>query len=228
MYEYPRLDVFSVFEELISTNYETVLDYGGNRGNLIYFSNGKIIEENYTVIDVDKDALEDGKKDYPKATWLISDNFNFMYNADGNKNSSFPNISGIDCIFSFSVFTHTDLHELEKTLKWMISLNPEKIMISFLSATSKSTKDLFYKKRIDTYGSCVDFRNTSADCFYLIDNDIIIEDKVYLERKSCDYFLSFYSPSFLIDYFSKKGIECSFVDPINSHNFFLIWDKNGN
>ena len=46
---FKKLNVFNIFDQFV-TDYKNkkILDFGGNRGNLISYSNGKIHEKNYT------------------------------------------------------------------------------------------------------------------------------------------------------------------------------------
>ena len=74
-------------EELLVN--KKILDYGGNRGNLLYFSQSKILQQNYTCIDVEEDAIALGKQEFPDATSIHYNKFSLMYN-NGNLNEPFP------------------------------------------------------------------------------------------------------------------------------------------
>jgi len=83
------------------------LDFGGNRGNLLYF--GMKCASEYTCIDVDKGAIEAGKIEFPNSTWIHYDKYSWVYNHGGKKDAEFPTVSPQDYIYAYSVFSHTDL-----------------------------------------------------------------------------------------------------------------------
>jgi len=97
-------------------NVKTVLDFGGNIGNLLQDSNEKISQENYHCIDVLEEALEIGRKRFPHAHWYHYDRYNPSFNPGGKAETSLP-VMGIKfhMILAYSVFTHTtleDMHDL--------------------------------------------------------------------------------------------------------------------
>lgn len=206
-----------------------ILDYGGHNGNLIYFSNGLIDEKDYTVIDVNLDAIESGKINYPNATWIFNDVFNYVHNHNG-KQLTFPILKKQDYIFSFSVFTHIDLYELVQTLKWMISLKPEKIMISFIDITNDYMLNWFYKKRLKDYGTCVDFRdlknNLDINICYILNNDKIIINEHKHEPIDYDLFLTIYRSDFILEHFNDHDIRCKIEKSKYSNHNFIIWESN--
>lgn len=186
----------SLFDKFEQNN--SVLDFGGNRGNLLYFSNNKIKEEKYLCIDVDQHALNVGKSEFPNATWLHYNQYNWMYNHQGNVNEPFPKVSNTDYIWAYSVFTHTDFVELKNTIEWFYSLNPINGAISILDINNKNIVDYFTEKRIDEYGNCVDV-NQYKDCniVYLGNNDLVTTDVEKLDSSNCSHFLSFYNLNWL-------------------------------
>ena len=59
---------YPLFHEIFgNTNESTVLDFGGSSGNLLYFSEGNIKEENYTCIDIVENAIMQGKAEFSNA-----------------------------------------------------------------------------------------------------------------------------------------------------------------
>ena len=149
---------FSLFEKFAG-NYKNkkILDYGGNRGNLLYFSQGKIKQENYTCIDVEKDAIEQGKIEFPNANFMHYDRYNWMYNHNGNMQHDFPKLYlCYDIIWAYSVFSHTDLDEFIAGVKWFTKLDFELAAISFL--TFNEMLEWAYNKRFQEYNMCVDIK----------------------------------------------------------------------
>jgi hypothetical protein len=90
-----------------------VLDFGGNRGNLLIDSRGAIDPEKYWCIDVGPDALLQGKELFPNANWVYYDRHNFQFNPAGIRDLKIPTLGGeFDLILAYSVFTHTSKAEM--------------------------------------------------------------------------------------------------------------------
>ena len=223
-------NIFPLFDNFVNSDItgKKILDFGGNRGNLIHFSNGIILEEDYTSLDVSKDALSEGKLEFPNATWIWYDRYNSMYNTTGSINAEFPILkNNFDYIWSFSVVTHTDLSELVKILRWMKNFDNVKVMVSFLDKTSKENLEFFYNKRVQKYGSCIDIRNygnkNDIEYFYLIDsNQVVINTETYMPIASNE-FLTFYDINFLKNYLINKDIICDIKMPKDSNFPFVIF-----
>ena len=207
---------FSLFEKFAG-NYtnKKILDYGGNRGNLLYFSQGKIKQENYTCIDVEKEAIQQGKIEFPNAHFIHYNRFSPMYNK-GNIDEPFPILEEkFDICFAYSVFTHTDFFTFQQTINYLQNLS-KKIILSFVSNDNVKIKKWVFDKRYKDYGYCTGL-NIDCDYFYLIDNDrILISELCYNEISK--HFFSFYEISFL-----RKNFNCDiFVN--NSNQDFLLFD----
>lgn len=193
-----KIHVFSdIFKEF--TDDATVLDFGGNQGNLLYFSNGAIKEHNYTCIDVSLAAIHKGNREFPKSNWIYYNKYNWAYNHAGNVNESFPRIfKKQDFIWAYSVFTHTDFDELKNTIEWFYSLNPINGAISILDINNKNIVDYFTEKRIDEYGECTDLNQyKNCDIIYFGNNDSIIANTEKLPPNNFSHFLSFYNLDWL-------------------------------
>lgn len=206
---------FGLFEKFAGDyKNKKILDYGGNRGNLLYFSQGKIKEENYTCIDVEKDAIRQGKIEFSNANFIHYNRFNPMYN-EGNIDEPFPILEErFDICFAYSVFTHTDFFTFQQTINYLKNLS-KKIIISFVSNDNVSFKTWIINKRRADFGSCIDL-DIDADYFYLVNNDkMFIEEKVY--NKEEKFFFAFYKDSFI-----KTTFECNtFLNP-NGQDFLII------
>ena len=199
-------NIYPLFEKLFPcfTQESTVLDFGGSSGNLLYDSNNKILQENYICIDVVKDAILSGKKEFPNSKFIHYNKYNQMYNPDGNINADFPTIySKIDYIWAYSVFSHTNINDFIKTIKWMKSLKPKKIITSYLSndkdQESQRVLDWYFAKRQSEYGECVDFRKNNDDYFYLSDNNKYGD---FTGR----HFIAVYNTQWLIKQLSDNGV----------------------
>ena len=66
---------------MIDFNNKKVLDFGGNFGTLdMGFGNllehNNILPENYTCVDIDKQAMDKGRQKYPNAEWIYYNRYN--------------------------------------------------------------------------------------------------------------------------------------------------------
>ena len=105
---------------------KTVLDFGGNQGNLLRDSNGKIRPRDYYCVDVIQDAVTAGREQFPQAHFLHYNRYNCSFNPEGLMDEPIPDMGiAFDIIVAFSVFTHTtreEMHDLVGELE--TRLNP--------------------------------------------------------------------------------------------------------
>lgn len=133
-----RVNYFAVLSSLVDPiENKTILDFGGNRGNLLYFSQGKILQTNYTCIDVDTDSIKHGEQEFPSAAWIHWNRLHPWYNPTGF-DGSFPIVDKqFDIIWSHSVFTHFDIKETLYCLEQLLKLGGI-VIFSFVSAANVS------------------------------------------------------------------------------------------
>lgn len=221
---HPRDDTahtYNLFKELFGDiKDKNILDFGGSSGNLLYFSNGEILEENYTCIDVSKESILIGKEEFPKGKFMHFNRYNQMYNSQGNIAEKFPTVEKIDYIWAYSVLSHMALIDIIPTLQWMQSLNPKKIIVSYLNNdgdnASKRVLNYFYEKRLDEYGTCIDFRENKNNFVYLTDN-------LYGNYNS-RHFISIYKTKYLINELAKNNITAKKINfPSTSIPFLEIY-----
>jgi len=222
---------FPLFEEIFK-DYEncTVFDFGGSSGNLLYFSNGKILDKKYTCLDISKEAIEKGKDEFPNSTWIHYDRFNWMYNYNGNREVIFPNVDqNQDLIWAYSVFSHVDADEFIKTIEWFCNFNFKKIAVSFLDIDSAEMKEYFYNKRKAEYGWCDEIlKNVTSkdtDYFYFLDNNEYALNKYKCDCESKAYFLSFFNIEWLLFALKQRGIEAKVIKPGDGYIPFLIIER---
>ena len=199
---------YPLFNELIPeyTKDSKLLDYGGASGNLLHFSNGDINEETYTSVDVVEEAISAGKEEFPKAQFVHLNKYNEMYNHDGtNDPYVYPVMTHRDFIWSYSVFSHMVIEDIIETLYWFRSLNPKKVIISYLcndgDGRANTVLNYFYNKRVNKYGDCVDFRNNNEDYFYVINNEY--------NTGNGDEFIAVYKTEFIIEKLKKHGMNAT-------------------
>lgn len=97
---------------------KSVLDFGGNIGNVLHHPQSTIDHDQYWCIDVSRDAIAAGRKAAPAAQFVFYDRYNFEYNPDGIRNLAIPtNGNRFDFVLALSVFTHTPQSEMIELVK---------------------------------------------------------------------------------------------------------------
>lgn len=90
-----------------------VLDFGGNKGNLLLDPSCTIRHQDYYCLDVIRDAIEEGRKTFPEARWVHYNRYNCSFNPDGIADLPVPDLGvEFDFILAYSVFTHTTREEM--------------------------------------------------------------------------------------------------------------------
>ena len=92
---------------------KSVLDFGGNIGNVLHHPRSAIDRDKYCCIDVSVDAIVAGKRLAPEAHFIFYDRYNFEYNPVGQPDLAIPvNGNRFDFVLALSVFTHTPKTEM--------------------------------------------------------------------------------------------------------------------
>jgi SAM-dependent methyltransferase len=87
---------------------KTVLDFGGNVGNLLRDPNSTIDETNYWCLDVSSEAINQGKAAFPRAHWHFYDRYCFYFNPKGMPHLRLPSLEQkFDYVVAYSVFTNS-------------------------------------------------------------------------------------------------------------------------
>ena len=95
-----------------------VLDFGGNKGNLLRDPACVIRHEDYYCLDVIGEAIEEGRKAFPHAHFVHYDRYNCSFNPDGTIDLAVPDLGvEFDFILAYSVFTHTTLPEMKELVE---------------------------------------------------------------------------------------------------------------
>ena len=98
-----------------------VLDFGGNTGSFLRDSSRAIRPENYYCLDVLRDAVEEGRRRFPRAHWFHYDRYNRSFNPEGIANLSIPDLGvDFDAILAYSVFTHTTREEMRELVNELL------------------------------------------------------------------------------------------------------------
>jgi 2-polyprenyl-3-methyl-5-hydroxy-6-metoxy-1,4-benzoquinol methylase len=122
--EVRKLGQFAYFDQQLNHpnwSRSKVLDFGGTDGNLLWNPDCAIRHENYYCLDVTRDAIEEGRRTFPRAHWTHYDRYNCSFNPSGDPNLPIPDLgTEFDVILAYSVFTHTtreEMHDLVNQLR---------------------------------------------------------------------------------------------------------------
>lgn len=194
-----RVDNFNVLVRLAGNiENKKILDFGGNRGNTLYFSNGRILEENYTSIDVDPGSIEQGSREFPKAEWIHWNRYHPRYNPAGFANPFPIQNKCFDIIWSHSVFTHLNIEDTLYCLEQLLKLNGD-IIFSFVR-TENNRKLL----KLASIGEIVIDDTTTelinnAKYAVILDKSTLVLNTVDLSEIKYSKIWVFYSVEFLLD-----------------------------
>jgi SAM-dependent methyltransferase len=102
---------------------KTVLDFGGNEGNLLLDRDCTIRHDRYYCLDVLGDALEVGRGRAPEAHWVHYDCYNRSFNPGGIPDLPIPDMGvSFDIILAYSVFTHTTREEMHSIVDQLLRM----------------------------------------------------------------------------------------------------------
>jgi SAM-dependent methyltransferase len=94
-----------------------VLDFGGNAGSLLLDPSCRIRQDDYYCIDVLPEAVENGRKRFPRAHWVHFNGYNCSFNPLGIAGLPIPDLGiEFEAILAYSVFTHTTRDEMNELI----------------------------------------------------------------------------------------------------------------
>jgi len=192
---------------------KSILDYGGNRGNLLEdgMETGEILPENYTSMDVDLEALKYIQSHCSAANTVHYNRYNQIYNPQGEKLLKFPFADNtFDIVYSFSVNTHSSWEDYVFDISEMVRVSRGVVYSSILNL---SVIKLLHSKRIKDYGSAVDFNvfNNIDTGLYFVNNDIILDLNENIPEE-INFLLTIYNPTWLIKEINKLGYSARVLD----------------
>lgn len=197
---------------------KTILDYGGNRGNLLEDGDeaDMIDPSNYTSMDVDPDGLEFLQKLYPTTNTIHYDRYNPAYRHMGIPMLPFPQADDTyDIVYSYSVNTHSswedyvfDISEMTRVCKPGGLVFTSKFELSCIQhMLDKRVKDwdIFEGDPGGTDRTVNDFRDVE-DVIYLVDNNDLlnIDDQIPQQSK---YLITYYNEEWLLDQIHGMGYK---------------------
>lgn len=111
-----RVTQFAYFDELLGRpdwRGRKVLDFGGNVGTFLEGARGAVAQEDYWCVDLNREVVERGRREYPRAHFVHYDRYSSQFNPEGTRYLAVPDCGvGFDFVFAFSVFTHTHPREM--------------------------------------------------------------------------------------------------------------------
>lgn len=192
---------------------KSVLDFGGNRGNILHDPDCQIRQQNYYCVDVIQDAIEEGRKSFPDAHWAHYDRYNCSFNPDGEVNLAVPDFGReFDVILAYSVFTHTTLEEMQDLLAQLESKLAPGGTLAFTFIDPHWNENL--KWRLERSNPEVDAeklldRSRDARWCALVNDELFIENNGQWvgEGETCMTYHVFYSEKFMREQFPHATIR---------------------
>ena len=205
---------------------KSVLDFGGNIGNVLHHPRSTIDRDKYCCIDVSVDAIVAGKRAAPEAHFIFYDRYNFEYNPVGTPDLAIPvNGNRFDFVLALSVFTHTpktEMIELVNSLEGVLNEGGHLALTFFdphyVPPDARDCNLKYYLKRkwpgrteaeIDAQVE----RTRRASWCALANGELEVEDEGFdkLRGVSGKGYLAFYSP----DYFKNLFPHGEILNPVN-------------
>lgn len=206
----PTFKYFSSFTKIIPG--QNILDFGSNSGN--FLKSGTVNPKQYTGVDIDAEAIGEGKKLYPDANWIWYNRQNPVYNSTGD--SSYPVLNTtFDLVVSYSVFSHIASDDAYDLLEFLYSkLNKGgKVLFSYCNVDNNPCVGWFRNRRINC-----DEVNTDS-FMYLVDNKSTLDIP-----ESCTHFVTFYKKKWLLDKLSMFN-PVSYSPPKDWYQDCMILSK---
>ncbi len=125
-----RISQFSYFDQLLCKPVwkgHKILDFGGSRGGFLVGAGNRVNHQDYWCVDIVQAALDEGRRQFPRAHFLHYDRYNSEFNPSGVRYQPVPDCGvRFDFILAFSVFTHIhqkEIRELVEQLRRLLRLN---------------------------------------------------------------------------------------------------------
>ena len=192
---------------------KSVLDFGGNRGNLLLDPACQIRPRDYYCVDVIKDAISDGRSMFPDAHWAHYDRYNCSFNPEGVVELPVPDFGcDFDIILAYSVFTHTTLEDMHGLVPQLESkLAPDgTLAFTFIDPHwQENLKWRLERSHPEVDRSEVLDHGSNARWCSLVNGELFIESNGQWsnESESCQTYHVFYSEAFMREQFPRAMIR---------------------
>jgi 2-polyprenyl-3-methyl-5-hydroxy-6-metoxy-1,4-benzoquinol methylase len=197
---------FAYFDEQLDhPDWETkfVLDFGGNRGNILKDPCCQIDPRKYYCLDVIKDAIDEGRATFPAAHWFHYDRYNCSFNPAGVRDLPIPAFGReFDLILAYSVFTHTTLEEMKELVGQLEQRLTPGGILAFTFIDPQWNNNLQW--RLERVNSKADVEQSrDARWCALVNGELFVENngRWTNETDSCLTYHVFYNADFLREQF---------------------------
>ena len=141
--KFRKTNTYAIFEQCVPDyRNETILDFGGNRGNLL---DGDIEADKYTCLDISKEGLAALPDNVKSIHW---DRHHSRYNPNGKAHEPFPKIPWHDIVFANSVFTHHIIDEALYCIRHL-SKYTNRIVFTYIDPKNEIFLDKYRTKYCD-------------------------------------------------------------------------------
>lgn len=229
---FPREERLSTFEGLgIDWENSNVLDFGGNRGNLLedlIASDYKFDASNYTSLDVDPEGLELGAKNFPASSWVHYNAGCPIYNPNGVVGHSLPfKRNTFDVSVAYSVHSHSTFESLVWNLTQLsIVTKPGGTIVT--TVVDRDLLNLFLFKRLGEYDNVSipnDFNHLETFLYY-INGDVIVPDLSTPVEKT--HLVTIYNIDWLKKSLTDKGFNVTIKEKVSVRHQIPLVIKNEN
>lgn len=197
-----RQTQFSYFDQLLGGpvwNGSKILDFGGNVGGFLVGAGDHVDHDDYWCLDVTKDAIEQGRRAFPRAHFVFYDRYSAYFNPNGIRNLPVPDLGvKFDIILAFSVFTHTHRNEMIELVDQLRRLLAPQGVLAFTFFDPRSDESLS-DPRIDS--------RAFPHWWVVIDDELYLEPGNDLSQQErwgkpgesyCSYFTAEYMASLFL------------------------------
>ena len=208
-------DVAEYFNAIEPLENKKILDFGCNHANFLRFR----FKGDYTGIDVDKEIIEENRKEFPNYNFIHYNTHNNQYNISNVTCDNIPIKEKYDLITAFSVFTHTCFTEYKDTVeKLKKNLTKDgKILTTFIDINDRKSVMKIFRYRPLLFRSIDpnEFLENTKDCYTvtlvgnMIDNSVEILYNTYdiPNYKTPVYFLTLYNAEWLTKQFQGTLVD---------------------
>jgi SAM-dependent methyltransferase len=190
-----------------------VLDFGGNKGNLLHDPSCVISPANYYCLDVIGDAIEEGRRTFPEAHWQHYDRYNRSFNPDGVRDLPVPDPGlSFDFILAYSVFTHTTFEEMKDLVAQLETLLAPGGTLAFTFIDPHWRSNLEWRLRrshAPDAGSLVAAAATADWCSLVNGTELYVNSNGpwNVNSEACATYNVYYTESFLRRQFPRAAVR---------------------
>ena len=192
---------------------KTVLDFGGNRGNILHDPDCEIRLPNYYCVDVIREAIEEGRAAFPAANWFHYNRYNCSFNPEGIVDLAIPDFAiEFDVILAYSVFTHTTREEMHDLVGQLATKLAPGGKLAFTFIDPHWQENLKWRlERVNPGADCADAleRSRGARWCSLVNGEFFVESngRWSNEAQSCLTYHVFYTEEFMREQFPQATIR---------------------